>query len=165
MRLPPPRPIVIGVAAVLLCLWFILAPIRARAHPIDWVWPVARVAIERDFVGPTHAYGPGHRGIDLTAHPNDAVVAPADGIVSFAGSVANTPILSLDHGNGWVSSFVSVRTSLSVGDKVTRGSDIGIVESSWAHCTCLHFGVRYRGQYLNPLILLGQVPAAVLLPW
>ena len=28
----------------------------------------------------------------------------------------------------------------------------------------VHFGVRYEGEYINPLVLLGGVPRAVLLP-
>jgi len=29
----------------------------------------------------------------------------------------------------------------------------------------VHLGLRYRGEYVNPLLTWGEVPRAVLLPW
>jgi hypothetical protein len=47
---------------------------------------------------------------------------------------------------------------------VSRGSVLGRVDFG-PHCRCLHVGVRWRGMYVNPLLVFGEVPRAILLPW
>lgn len=129
-----------------------------------WLWPVPGPrAIARPFIAPATPYGPGHRGVDLRA-VTDAVLAPAGGVVHFAGSVVDRPVLSIRHPGGFISSYEPVSTELTAGDAVVRGQRIGTLHPG--HCTsrCLHFGVRLHGQYINPLLLLGGVPRAVLLP-
>lgn len=93
------------------------------------------------------------------------MLAPADGVVRFAGWVVDRSVLSIDHGGGWVSSYEPVSTPLQPGDRVRRGDVIGTLQPG--HCTggsCLHFGVRLRGEYVSPLLLIGGQPRAVLLP-
>jgi len=128
-----------------------------------WVWPVDEVQLVRRFEAPAHAYGPGHRGIDLGSA--DVVRAPADGHVAFAGLVAGRPIVTIDHGDGLVTTLEPVSTELAAGDAVARGSPVGVV-STPGHVGpgTVHFGVRRDGAYINPLRLLGGVPRAVLLP-
>jgi murein DD-endopeptidase MepM/ murein hydrolase activator NlpD len=55
--------------------------------------------------------------------------------------------------------------SVEVGSSVARGAPIGSVGTG-GHCAdgCVHFGVRVDGVYVNPMLLLGEVPPAVLLP-
>lgn len=127
-----------------------------------WVWPTAPVQVLRPFVAPAHAYGPGHRGIDVRA---DAVRSPADGRVAFVGRVAGRDIVTIDHGDGLVTTLEPVVTELVVGDVVARAGPVGQV-SPEGHTSprTLHFGVRYDGEYVNPLRLLGGVPRAILLP-
>ena len=141
----------------------------AHATPGDdlshrgWVWPVDEVQILRRFEAPPHAYGPGHRGIDLGAV--ETVRAPADGQVAFAGMVAGRPVLTIDHGDGLVTTLEPVVTELVAGHRVARGSPVGIVATG-GHTRdgTVHFGVRWDGAYINPLRLLGGVPRAVLMP-
>ncbi|WP_367726635.1 hypothetical protein [Microbacterium sp. LMI1-1-1.1] len=64
-----------------------------------WVWPVEEVRLERPFIAPAHAYGPGHRGVDLGGAAT--VRAPAAGTVAFAGPVAGRPVLTSITGTGW----------------------------------------------------------------
>ena len=40
-------------------------------------------------------YAAGHRGIDLPAAAGEAVLAPADGVVTFSGTVVDRPVLSI----------------------------------------------------------------------
>lgn len=128
-----------------------------------WVWPVSPVQIARPYAAPAHEYGPGHRGIDLVAA--DEVRAPADGIVAFAGVVVDRGVLTIDHGDGLVTTFEPVVTELHVGDAVDRGVPVAAVSSGGhAGAGTVHFGVRLHGEYINPLLLLGGVPRAVLLP-
>lgn len=130
---------------------------------LGWVWPVHPVRIVRAYDAPAHAYGPGHRGIDLAA--GDTVRSPADGYIAFAGEVAGRPVVTIDHGGGLVTTVEPVTSELAVGDRVPRGAPVGLLAAG-GHTApgTLHFGVRLDGEYINPLRLLGGVPRAVLLP-
>lgn len=128
-----------------------------------WEWPVAPVRIVAPYVAPPHAYGPGHRGIDLAA--GGEVRSPASGTVAFVGVVVDRPVITIDHGDGLVTTLEPVTTDLSPGDAVTRGDVVGTVATGGhAPAGSVHFGVRLQGAYVNPLLLLGGVPRAVLLP-
>jgi murein DD-endopeptidase MepM/ murein hydrolase activator NlpD len=128
-----------------------------------WQWPTdAAHAVYRPFIAPATPYGPGHRGVDLAAGAE--LRAPADGTVSFAGVVVDRGVLSIDHGGGVVSSYEPVTTDLKAGDTVRTGDVIGRIDAG--HCSerCVHVGVRIAGEYVSPLLFLGGVPRAVLLP-
>ena len=147
----------------------ILALIAALALPAQpvlpvWTWPVAVPhAIVRPYVAPATDYGAGHRGIDIAA-PDPRVRAPAEGTVHFAGVVVDRPVLSIVHPGGLISSYEPVTTELNAGDPIVRGEIIGEVQPGHCSSPCLHFGVRLDGEYVSPLLLLGGVPRAVLLP-
>jgi murein DD-endopeptidase MepM/ murein hydrolase activator NlpD len=135
----------------------------------DWVWPLHPFRVVRPFAAPAHEYGPGHRGIDLAAGSGDTgearVRAPAGGAVAFVGQVAGRPVLTIDHGAGLVTTFEPVETVLTPGSIVARGDEVGRLGTGGHAATGeLHFGVRLHGDYINPLLLLGGVPRAVLLP-
>lgn len=141
----------------------------AGAAPADelarrgWIWPVEEVRLVRPFVAPAHAYGPGHRGLDLGGA--GVVRAPAAGTIAFAGPVAGRPVLTVDHGDGLVSSYEPVESDLPVGTVVGHGETVGAVAPpGHVGAGTVHFGVRLEGEYVNPLRLLGGVPRAVLLP-
>lgn len=131
----------------------------------DWVSPVLPFRLQRPFVAPPHEYGPGHRGIDLEVVGDDVVRAPAAGIVAFAGQVAGRGILTIDHGDGLVSTLEPVVTELLPGARVAAAAPVGW-SSTGGHTAAgsVHFGVRLDGAYINPMVLLGAVPRAVLLP-
>jgi murein DD-endopeptidase MepM/ murein hydrolase activator NlpD len=131
----------------------------------DWMWPLDEFRLERAFEAPAHRYGPGHRGVDLRAGPRAAVRAPAGGRVAFSGSVAGRGILTIDHGDGLVTTLEPVESPLAEGAAVERGDEVGAVAlGGHAAPGALHFGVRLDGEYINPMRLLGVVPRAVLLP-
>lgn len=130
-----------------------------------WVWPVERFRLARAYVSPAHEYGPGHRGIDLDLLGASVVRAPADGFVAFAGSVAGRGILTIDHGDGLVTTLEPVITAQVPGAPVSAGEDVATLGvGGHAVPGTLHFGVRLDGAYINPLLLLGGLPRAVLLP-
>ncbi|MBM7505035.1 peptidoglycan DD-metalloendopeptidase family protein [Agromyces aurantiacus] len=146
------------------------AEISPSPSPIDvdpaWAWPVGPpVRLLAPFRAPATPYSAGHRGIDLAAAPGGMVRAPADGVVSFAGPVAGRPVLSIAHGNGIVSSIEPVAASVAADDAVREGEVVGVVGVG-GHCdgACVHVGVRVHGEYVSPLLFLGGVPRAVLLP-
>lgn len=131
----------------------------------DWRWPVDGFRIVRDWEAPAHRYGPGHRGIDLEPASGDLVRAPADGVVAFAGPVAGRPVLTIDHGEGVVTTLEPVSTSLTAGTAVSAGDVVGTIASG-GHTAAgaVHFGVRVDGEYVNPRLFVGGIPRAVLLP-
>jgi len=131
-----------------------------------WVWPVdgAR-GVAEPFVAPAHDFAPGHRGIDLELLRSDVVRAPADGIVAFSGQVAGRGIVTIDHGEGLVTTLEPVESELPEGTAVSRGGAVGTLAlGGHAAPGTLHFGVRLDGRYINPMLLLGGVPRAVLVP-
>jgi len=150
------------------------SPASAAASPAvarlgAWSWPVSGAhALARPYVAPAGPYGAGHRGIDirapLGAEAGVQVLAPADGVVHFAGFVVDRPVLSIEHAGGVLSSFEPVQTSLIAGDRVTRGEMIGTLLPGHCVSPCLHLGVRVDGEYVNPLLFLGGVGWSVLYP-
>lgn len=131
-----------------------------------WRWPVPPpILVVSPFRAPPTPYAAGHRGIDIEVEPGAVVAAPADGVVSFAGSVAGRGVVSIDHGAGVVSAIEPVDGVVAAGTAVAAGDAIGTVASG-GHCEarCVHFGVRVHGEYVSPFLFLGGLPRAVLLP-
>lgn len=147
------------------CLLLLVPASTADATPA-WSWPLAPPHVVTEaFVAPADPYSAGHRGIDIAASPGQPVTAAASGVVTFSGMVVDRPLVVIRHDDGHVSSIEPVVGSVEVGVTVARGAPIGTVGTG-GHCAdgCVHFGVRHDGVYINPMLLLGEVPAAVLLP-
>jgi len=155
----------IFIVAALLAAATFAAPAAAEADPPTVVYqpPVPGPVID-PFRPPASPYGPGNRGIEYATEPGEAVVAPADGLVTFAGPVGGTLHVVVLHADG-------IRTSMSFlagvlvtrGQQVARGHKIG-----WAGST-VHFGARRGEVYLDPASLLSGAgsetgPRSVLVP-
>lgn len=148
------------------------APISSRARVTglvsrdEWLWPLAGpYRMDRLYAAPAQEYGSGHRGIDLLPLGPTSVRAPDDGVVAFAGSVAGRGIVTIDHGDGVVSTLEPVEPSVVEGAQVARGDVVGtLAVGGHAEPGRLHLGARRNGDYVNPLLFLGGVPRAVLLP-
>ena len=139
-----------------------LAALLVLAPP--WSWPVdSPHSVVRPYIAPETPYSAGHRGVDLAA-PGGTVYAPAEGVVHFAGTVVDRPVLSIEHAGGVLSSYEPVVTHLGAGDPVVRGQALGLVVPGHCDSPCLHFGVRERGEYVSPLVWIGGLEPAVLLP-
>ncbi|ARJ04843.1 hypothetical protein GCM10010988_35630 [Cnuibacter physcomitrellae] len=138
---------------------------RVAVGRAGWAWPVpGPPVVARGYEAPATRYGAGHRGIDLEVGVGGEVRAPTDGTVAFVGQVAGRPVVALEHDGGYRSSLEPVSSSLAVGDRVARAQPIGVIADG-GHCAgCLHFGVRLRGEYLDPRALIVGIPRAVLLP-
>jgi len=131
-----------------------------------WIWPVEGMRqITEPFRAPSHAYGPGHRGIDMSARVGSVVRAPAEGVVAFRGTVVDRPLITIDHGAGIVTTLEPVISTLSSGSTVVAGDEIGTVaRGGHTQTDELHLGVRWRDVYINPQLMFGPVPRAILLP-
>ena len=131
-----------------------------------WSWPLAApFRVVSAYAAPAHEYAPGHRGIDIRPLHGTAVRAPADGLVAFAGRVVDRGVVTIDHGDGLVSTLEPVAWAVTAGAPVQRGDVIGDVDAGGhSEPGALHLGARVHGAYVDPLLLLGGVPRAVLLP-
>lgn len=130
---------------------------------VVYTWPVLGPLLRR-FEPPGTAYGPGHRGIDIGAPPRMPVRAAASGTVAFAGRVAGSLFLSIDHPDGvrttysWLSGLLAQRGDRVAGGTVVARSGPGHPGSAGA--PHLHLGARIEGTYIDPLLLLGDPWAA-----
>ncbi|WP_434618589.1 M23 family metallopeptidase [Arthrobacter sp. A5] len=140
---------------------------RTAAVKAGWKWPLTpRPAVIRSFDPPAQPWLSGHRGVDLAAPPGSIVVAPAGGIVTFAGWVVDRPVLTITHPDGLRSSFEPVESGLSAGTAVAADEAIGTVAAS-RHCApadCLHWGVRRGADYIDPLQFVTDRRPSILLP-
>ncbi|HEY3258647.1 MAG TPA: M23 family metallopeptidase [Pseudonocardiaceae bacterium] len=124
----------------------------------EFGWPLPGFpTVLRPFDPPDHPYGPGHRGVDLGGRPGEPVLAAGTGVVAFAGMVAGTPVVSVDHPSGLRTTYEPVVAAVSAGQPVVRGQPIGTLQAGHPGCpaaACLHWGVRRGAEYLDPLWLL-----------
>lgn len=128
---------------------------RSILNSTPSVWPT------RGFVSSTFGYRVSpftsvkkmHEGLDLAAPKGTDVVAPADGVITFAGvKGAYGNIVVVDHGYGLVTRFGHLsKVLVEPGQYVKRGSSIARVgntgRSTGDH---LHYEVRIDGVPVNP---------------
>jgi murein DD-endopeptidase MepM/ murein hydrolase activator NlpD len=194
---PPPRKPITGlVAVVALVTGALLGPatvghpavgpaahvVPARAAPpvtrasapipiaeLDrFAWPLPPPhPVLRPFQQPATPYGPGHRGVDLGGSAGEAVLAAGDGLVRYAGPLADRSLVSIEHPGGLRTTYEPVQPLVAVGQQVRRGQPIGELLAGHPGCpagqVCLHWGVHRGRYYLDPLrLVVGQIR---LLPW
>jgi len=140
---------------------------------VPGLWMPVVGAIVRGFDARAGPYGPGHRGIDISAPVGATVWAPAAGRIEFAGPVAGTI---------WVSLVVAPDVRVTVGpvlDPVTAGRvparaplgrvgpghEAGQTEGAGSGLgATLHLSVRVDGVYVDPLPYLIDRPRPRLAP-
>lgn len=96
-----------------------------------------------------------HKGIDIAAPVGEPILAPAKGVVRFAGTKANGygNMVEIDHGYGYVTRFAHAsRLMVRTGQRVERGDVIAAVGAtglvSGPH---LHYEVESSGRQVDPL--------------
>ena len=135
---------------------FWTAPTPTATVAQTYTWPVHGPVI-RGFEPPPDPYSAGHRGIDIAAPFGSPLHAAQGGTVAFAGSVAGSLFISIDHPDGvrttysWLSAV-----SVTKGQTVTRGQVIGSTghghpDVAQPH---LHFGAKVGATYIDPMTLL-----------
>jgi murein DD-endopeptidase MepM/ murein hydrolase activator NlpD len=91
--------------------------------------------------------------VDIANRHGTAVLATADGIVSFVGKKgAMGKVVVIDHGHGMISRYAHLNTSLKKrGDKVKRGDVIAQMGNSGRTTgPHLHYEVHLNGVPVNP---------------
>ncbi len=100
-----------------------------------------------------------HLGLDFAAPSGTDITAPAGAIVVLAepDMYFEGGLLILDHGDGVMSVMLHLsRLDVKVGDTVSKGDLIGAIGMTGrATGPHLHWGVKVRGTYINPKLLLG----------
>lgn len=104
-----------------------------------------------------------HSGVDIARPEGAPVVAPADGVVILAAHHPFTlegNLLLIGHGMGLDSAFLHLsRIDVKVGERVTRGELVGAVGMTGrATGPHLHWGLRWRGEKLDPALVAGSMP-------
>ena len=126
-----------------------------RANSAPNLWPVEG-AVTGSFgerIDPFNGEGAFHRGIDISASYGQPVIAPADGVVSFADFMGGYGrAVVLDHGHGISTRYGHLASYAVVsGQYVRRGDTIGYVglsgRSTGPH---LHYEVRINDTPVNP---------------
>ena len=139
----------------------------------DWSWPIGSAAdpprVHSRFAPPAQPWLAGHRGVDLVARQGTPVRAAGEGVVAYAGRLAGRGVVSVRHAGGIRTTYEPVLAEVSIGVAVRRGQVIGTVDR-WtathrgcAARSCLHWGARLAGRYVDPLSLLDP-PTVRLLP-
>ncbi len=106
-----------------------------------------------------------HMGVDFLATFGEEIRAPMGGLITFAGTVNEIPIVVLTHHDQLVlrrTTYLPATTDLPIGYPVMQGTNFARVAPIF-HCArpCLHWGERIGKRYANPMKHLGR---AALLP-
>ncbi len=153
------RILIIALAALAV----FAAPSPARAGTgFELTWPVDG-RVTRAFDSPESPYGAGHRGVDVVTTGGTVVVAAASGRVLFSGRVAGRGTVSVDHGNGWRTTYQPVSPWVPEGATVAAGDVLGRLLPGHCAATCLHWGLTDGETYLDPTGYLAM-PVIRLLP-
>jgi hypothetical protein len=148
--------------AMLALLAVALLGAPAVAGPSRFFIPPVDGPIAQRFEAPATAYGSGHRGLDYGVDPGTLVRAASAGVVTFAGRVAGRNAVTIDHGQGLETTYtILAEIRVAAGELVGQGRYLGTTaEAHPGAATGLHFGVKLRDQYVDPLDYLGPVEVA-----
>ncbi len=148
---------------LLLSLALLAASLAVVAPAAAWTWPAGGPVLLAFSFDPAHPYSAGeHRGIDIGGDPGSAVLAPAAGVVTFAGTVpGNGKSLTILTSDGWSVTLTQLGSvavikgaSIAEGDAVATIGPSGDAEVSGPY---VQLGIRHADQdqgYVDPQTLL-----------
>lgn len=114
---------------------YVSSPFGYRVHPVTGEWKM-------------------HKGVDLVASKGTPIYATRSGYVTIATyhSTAGNYV-TLNHQDGYTSVYMHMTHDVvSVGEYVKAGQLIGYVGSTGRSTgPHLHFGIAYKGEYVNPM--------------
>ncbi len=122
---------------------------RAPRPALDYRLPASARVVTG--LGEVNASGVRSRGLTLATRRGAAVTVPAAGIIRFAGPFRDYDgIAIIDHGGGWMSLIVNVRSSLAPGTKVSAGQPLGRALGE------LGVELSQNGRHLSPALIAGS---------
>ena len=113
---------------------------------VSWSWPAAGK--------PTTTFGEGRKGIDIAGKDGDAIIAAADGKVTFAGAGVRGygNFVIVQHTPELLSVYAHNRTNLvKEGAAVTKGQKIAEMGNTEADSVKVHFEIRNDSKPVDPL--------------
>src|SRR5213080_2748554 len=133
-----------------------------------WTWPADGPVVEKFKLGDDPYAAGQHRGIDIGAPAGTAVLAPASGIVSFAGAVpVSGRTLTIQTHDGYSVTLTHLgSTGAERGDTVGEGSAIATIGPNGTpehDVPYVHLGIRRSEDangYVDPLLFLPARPLA-----
>ncbi len=123
-----------------------------------WMTPVSGYYISSPFgmrMHPILGYEKMHNGVDMACPAMTPIYASRSGVVTVAdfqpGGAGN--YVQLNHGDGYRSIYMHMTYyTVAPGQYVRQGQIIGYVgDSGLSKGNHLHFGISYKGTYVNPL--------------
>ena len=94
-----------------------------------------------------------HEGLDFAGRKMSAIVATADGTVSFVGRRGGYGrVIEIDHGHGFITRYAHLaKTFVKRGDNVQKGDRIaGMGSTGRSTATHLHYEVHFQGRVYDP---------------
>lgn len=149
------RRVALVLCAAALAVALLPLPASAAPPPTPYLPPVEAPVVD-GFRPPETRYGPGNRGLEYGTEPGAAVAAVADGVVTFAGTVAGTRHVTVRHADGVRTTYSFLaRVDVVGGQSVRQGQVLGTTTAR------LHLGARRGDAYFDPASLFGAGPADV----
>jgi murein DD-endopeptidase MepM/ murein hydrolase activator NlpD len=114
-------------------------------------------------IDPFNGEGAFHRGVDISSGYGVRVLAPADGVVIFAGPENGYGrLIQIQHANGIITRYGHLSAfAVNAGQRVSRGQVIGYVGSSGrSTAPHLHYEVWVHNSPVNPYKFLRVAPTA-----
>lgn len=166
------RLVILALSAAMFFPIDLTAPLAAlrmasQSSPaVRYSWPLPEpVTVQRPFDDPARPWLAGHRGADLAGSSGQQVLAAADGVVAFAGTVVDRGVVSLDHADGIRTTYEPLAPLVTTGQVVERGEPIGVLQAGHGGGWDLHWGARRAGpdgrpDYIDPVALV-QPPVVI----
>ncbi len=127
---------------------------RAAAAAPTCLRPPVEAEVVDPFREPPCPFCPGNRGIEYGPAEGTPVVAAEAGRITFAGLVAGTRYVVVDHGDGWRTTYGKLATvAVRLGQSVTTGERLGTSSAA------LFFGLRQGETYVDPTGRLARLVA------
>ena len=139
------------VVALVVTSLSLVVPVGVVDADDCWRPPVDAPVVD-PFREPECRWCPGNRGLEYGNPPGARVTAVATGRVTYAGSIAGTVYVVVQHGDGLRATYGNLRSSVhDAGDLVVRGATVGRAAGR------VHFGLRDGDRYLDPAPRLGRL--------
>ncbi len=148
-------------------LLVIIAALAVTGPARAWTWPASGPVLMPFSFDPNHPYAAGqHRGIDVGGVSGETILAPAGGVISFAGTVPGSgKSITILTSDGWSVTLTQLGSiAVTKGAAVAEGDAVGTIgpsgdaEVSGAY---VQLGVRHADQdqgYVDPESLLPARP-------